>query len=242
MDEPVPTPHAEAPPSGDWLQDRNDLVVRHLPLVRLIAARLYRTRWSSAVGFDEYVQLGSVGLVEAASRFDPARGAEFSTFATWRISGAILTGLVNSTEQHQQAASRRRMVESRVDLLMGPAEVDATDSVEAALKRIAEAAVGLAVGFMLDGTGMYSDGEGADPVDGYASLATRQARRRLRATVDTLPEQERRVIRDHYLAQQPFNEIAEAMGLSKGRISQIHSRAIERLREALRRDPSTFEA
>jgi RNA polymerase sigma factor for flagellar operon FliA len=223
---------------------KHALVAEHLPLVRMIASRLYRLRWNAAVDFDDYCQMGALGLVEAAQRFDPSHGVQFGSFASWRISGAILNGLTRSTEQLQQAAERRRRVKSRVDELAGPEDGAAPDdgSVEAALARISRLAVGLAVGFMLEDTGMYQGDEASHRLDGYASIALRQWRGRLRAAVLSLPPQERDVLERHYFHQHPFHEIAEALGLTRGRISQIHTAALERLREVLAQDNAGFEA
>lgn len=222
-----------------------DLVVKHLPLVRALAARLYRLRWDDSVGFDEYFQMGALGLVEAAGRYDPSRGAQFSTFASWRITGAILNGLERSTELHQQSSARRRMIQERSESLAGAPEAvtvgEEAQTLEVVLGRLCEAAVGLAIGFMLDGSGMYSDGTECTRHDGYASLATGQLAHRLRHVVGGLPAVERTVIESHYFQQQPFQDIASRLKLSKGRISQLHRRAVERLRMALRDDMIGFE-
>ncbi|HEV7913041.1 MAG TPA: sigma-70 family RNA polymerase sigma factor [Albitalea sp.] len=236
MEEQGSSSAAQGPVDGDGL------VVAHLPLVRIIAARLYRMRWNQSVEFDEYCQMGAVGLVEAARRFDPSRGAEFGTFASWRIGGAILNGLARSTELHQQIASRKRLVDSRTASLAEDGATVQDASLEAALARLAKVAVGLAVGFMLEGTGMFDDGQAVTRFDGYASIAVRQLRTRLRTAVAFLPWQERRVLEGHYFQQQAFVEIADDLGLTRGRISQIHKSALERLRAVLARDDSSFEA
>lgn len=217
-----------------------ELVARHLPLVRQLAARLYRLRWDNSVRFDEYCQMGAVGLLEAARRYDPARGAQFATYATWRITGAILNGLEHSTEHQQQAGARRRAIRER-SASLAEAPAAGGDSLEAALARISEAAIGLAVGFMLDGTGMYSDGGELTRRDGYASLAMRQLLLRLRDAVRDLPEPERGIVEGHYFQQRPFVDIAAGLALTKGRVSQLHKRAMQRLREMLRDDMIGFD-
>jgi RNA polymerase sigma factor for flagellar operon FliA len=235
-DAPVTT--AAMPPA-----EADALVVAHLPLVRRIAAQLYRFRWNSSVEFKEYCQMGALGLVEAAQRFDPARGVAFGSFASWRISGAILNGLASSTELHQQVASRKRRVDDRVRSLSAePPPAERNLSLEASLARISSLAMGLAVGFMLEDTGMFDDGQGLNPLDGYANLALRQWRERLRAAVLALPEQEAAVLQRHYFQQQAFVDIAVELGLTKGRISQIHKAGVERLRQRLTADNADFEA
>lgn len=212
-------------------------VVEHLPLVRAIAARLYRARWSDALPFEEYVQMGAVGLLEASRRYDAGRGVPFGAFASWRIAGSILHGLERATEHHQQVAARRRLVGERLASLDGePPEAPTGAALERRLARIAAVAVGLAVGFMLEGTGMYSNGAETTPMDGCAALATRDLGRQLHGVLQALPTVERRVLEEHYFQQRPFADIALALNLTRGRVAQIHRRGIERLRERLRAD------
>jgi RNA polymerase sigma factor FliA len=220
-----------------------DLVVKHLPLVRALAGKLYRMRWDNSVHFDDYCQMGAIGLIEAAQRYDPSRGAQFGTFASWRITGAILNGLENASEVHQQRAARRRLQGERIESLRVPIAGGSTadDTVAAALARISELAIGLAVGFMLEGSGMYVHGDEATTCDGYCNLATKQLRQRLGHAVLALPLQERTVIQSHYFQQRPFVDIAERLGLTKGRISQIHRHAVDHLRSTLREEMIGFD-
>jgi RNA polymerase sigma factor for flagellar operon FliA len=156
-----------------------------------------------------------------------------------------LNGLETATEQHQQIATRKRVVAERVDSLAMAVDRQAPldTNLEAAFVRIAEVAVGLAVGFMLEGSGMYSDGSESVRRDGYSSLATRQLQSALREAVERLPERERAVVRAHYFEGRQFNAIADELALTKGRISQLHKQALERLNaELASRGQAAFEA
>lgn len=219
-------------------------VLLHLPLVRAIAARLYRARWNDALAFEEYVQMGAVGLLEAADRFDAGRGVPFGAFASWRIAGAILNGLERATEQHQQLTARRQWAADRVANLGADDPATSSESLETRLSALARVAVGLAVRFMLEGSGMYCGGGESTARDGSAELAERQLGRRLRDAVHGLPAPERRVLEEHYFEHRPFVDIAAALRLTRGRVSQLHKRGIERLRDRLRTEATTtlFEA
>ena len=70
----------------------------------------------------------------------------------------------------------------------------------------------------------------------YRTVALRQLTERLAHAIEQLPLQEKAVVRGHYLQEQPFDQIAEAMHLTKGRISQIHKQALLRLRTLVRED------
>jgi RNA polymerase sigma factor for flagellar operon FliA len=104
---------------------------------------------------------------------------------------------------------------------------------EDALGALAEVAVGLAVGFMLEGSGLYAElepvSQGTDP---YAHREVAELQRVLLALVEALPDQERTVIRYHYFQRMTVEQIGALIGVTKGRVSQVHRQALRRLREA----------
>lgn len=233
-----------------WRTGRDDaarrtLLDRHLPYARVIAALLYARRVHNDVDFDDYLQMARVGLLEAFDRYDPAAGAQFRTYASRRIRGAVLDGLERLTERHQQLALRRRMLADRT-ASMGShdtADPDGPSTEHSAqaggrhapdlFQYLAEVGVGLAVGLMLDDTAMYrAVAEGTPGADmSYQPVRLRQTRHQLRDLIRDLPGPEQRVIRLHYEQGHPFEDIAREMGLTKGRISQIHKKAIASLRQ-----------
>ena len=211
---------------------RERLIAHYLPLARVMAAKLYAGRTVDEIEFDEYLQLARVGLVEAIDRFDPARGVQFNTFASIRMRGAILNGLEHLSERLQQIAWRQRLRTERAELA-GPDQVP--DDLQSLFGMLAEVGVGLALGMLLEGTGMIEPALDEAPREqpGYfAHVELDQLRRRVRALVDALPEQERTVIWLHYVQDTPFVEIAHELGVTRGRIAQIHRKGLETLRKA----------
>ena len=205
---------------------RATLVNRYLWLAKAVAVQVLRTRSPhEGLEYRELVQLATVGLIDAIGTYEPARGVPFAQFAGKRIRGAIIDGIDRSTEYHAQAALRRELQRERVrSLAQGkPA------GKRRPLEEMIETAVGLAIGLMLEDTPMYSDEKSvaADPYHGGELLLLRE---QLRFVVEGLPEQERLVIGYHYYNELPFKEIAELLQLTKGRISQIHSKAIALIR------------
>ena len=108
---------------------REELVRMHLPFARVMAAHCYARRHHDEIGFDEYLQFASVGLLEAMERYDPGRGAQFRTFAARRMQGAILDGLEHLSEKQQQIALRQRL---RAERLQAVRELAAGDGAAAA--------------------------------------------------------------------------------------------------------------
>lgn len=216
---------------------RDALLACHLPFARVVAAVSYGKRFNDEVEFADYLQFASVGLLEAFERYDPARGVQFRTFASRRMQGAILSGLEGLTEKLQQIAASRRMRAERLQHVKEVAGAGDRPPRERGPRKLAdyvvEVGIGLALCWILEGTGLVDDGEGVVP-SCYESTALKELRVRLLQAVDALPQVERQVVRNHYLQGIAFDEIGGALGLTKGRVSQLHKQALVRLRGALR--------
>lgn len=223
---------------------REQLLALHMPYAKVVAASYYGKRFHDEIEFGDYLQYASLGLLEALERYDPARGVQFRTFAARRMHGAILNGLERLTEKQQQIAARRRLRNERVQdikALGAPAGDGAPQDAEQLLRFVSEVGIGLALCWMLEGTGMVQTPDAGAHAPFYRSVAIRQLRDRLLHAVDSLPPQDRTVLRSHYLQELPFDEIAATLQLTKGRISQIHKQALQRLR-VLMRDQGDWEA
>jgi RNA polymerase sigma factor FliA len=215
---------------------RDALLHLHLPYARVVAATYFSRRYHDEIEFGDYLQYASLGLIEALDRYDPARGAQFRTFAARRMHGAILDGIERLTEKQQQIAARQRLRAERLrDVKEGALEsAGSTDapprSAEQLMKFVAETGIGLALCWLLEGSCMVADPQRCEAVPFYRSEELRQLRERLQQAVEGLPPQERTVVRSHYLQEMPFEQVATMLGLTKGRISQIHRQALLRLR------------
>jgi RNA polymerase sigma factor for flagellar operon FliA len=183
-------------------------------------------------------------MMEALDRFDPVRGVRFRTFAARRMHGAILNGLETMTEKQQQIAVRQRLRRERLASLTEAESPATPPNVATSLKgdelfrHLADIGIGLALSFLLEGTGMFDGGElpGHNPANDtyYRRTEVEQLRRRMLEHIDHLKPQARQVIRGHYVQEIPFDEIARMMGVTKGRVSQIHREALQMLRTMLR--------
>jgi len=243
---------------------REKLAALYLPYTRTVAAAYYAKRTHDDIEFAEYFQFASVGLVDAMERFDPGFGTQFKTFAARRMHGAILNGLERLTEKNQQIAVRRKLREERLQVLKADLPTDddvaselsdtegdpafararrpSVRSQQELFRYLADVGIGLALGILLEGTGMYDtepDVENAvsPEIRYFQQTEIEQLRRRLQTLVADLPKQEQSVIRYHYLQETDFDEIAVTMGVTRSRVSQIHRKALTRLREMLARSP-----
>lgn len=204
---------------------RERLIELYLPFARAIAARAYRARSDDSVAFDDYLQYARTGLIEAIDRYDPVREASFRTYSAYRIRGAVFNGIARESEQSAQRRHRRTRLRERMESLQE------SETADADLLDLASLTVGLAIGFMLDAVDEPVDEHaGSNP---YAATELAQLRRMVTQAVRTLPEAERRVIESHYFEDRQFQSVAAQLGVTKGRISQLHGQALAKIRKMI---------
>ena len=219
---------------------REALITLHLPYARTVAATYYGRRQHNEIEFGDYLQYARIGLLEALDRFDPALGAQFRTFAARRMHGAILDGIERLSEKQQQIAVRQRLRNERLALVKeaaAPAQAKRLAEGNELFRYLAEVGVGLALCRLLEGTGMIDHAEASPPTADrhYQAVELAQLRRKIVELVDRLTPQQRTVVRYHYLQDHSFEEIASLMGVTRGRVSQVHRQALEALRLELQK-------
>lgn len=210
-------------------QDRDArtlLIERHLETARKIAASLYAKRADHTIAFNDYLQYARVGLIEAVDRYDPKREASFTTFAAYRIRGAILNGIEHASEQAAQYTQRKRAIRERLRSIREGSESND------AFSAMVDVAISLALGYILEESGLWRPGNEDQTADPYHSLEVKRLIERMAVIVAALPERERLIVRYHYFEYMEFVDIGELLGVSKGRVSQLHSRALKLIREA----------
>jgi RNA polymerase sigma factor for flagellar operon FliA len=207
-------------------QVRDRLIGRYAALARVIAAKLYGTRPDNSVPFDDYLQYARVGLIEAIDRYDSTRGASFETYATYRVRGAVLNGLTRETEARASRNRGAARIQEREESL---AREMLSHPDDASLEDFVRLSVGLAIGFALDDASREPTDESVS-ANPYAQAESGQLRERIRVLIEQLPPREQEIMRRHYYEQLEFQEVAVALGVSKGRVSQLHARALSRVR------------
>jgi RNA polymerase sigma factor for flagellar operon FliA len=216
-----------------WQQERSHsardaLVVHYSPWARLVARDVYMRVYLLKDAWHDCVQNALLGLMEAIERFDVSRGVSFRPFARLRVRGAVFDGLRVLRETHvelgQALQSRQGLPQERVDSLQ---EDEGGDALEAFIATT----VGLGLGFLLD---MQSMPGTTDPSDAYAELEKAELSQAVSESLDRLPERERAIVVLHYYHQLSFVDIASRLGVTKGRVSQLHKRALQQLRSCLR--------
>jgi len=230
-------------------ETRSNLIEAYLPLVRQIAAGVIK-KLRSGVEFQDLVSDGVFGLLRAVDQFDPQRGVKFETYATPAIRGAIYNGLRRLDWMPERTRGKVRELQKAMDkftLLYGRpgTEEELADELKLSAREVYDliADLGCVYIFSLDQPfqafadgdestimEMVEDSKSADPT---LMLEFDEERRLLREAISELDERDQILLKLHYAEGVTFEEIANRMGITKQRISQIHARAIRRLRESL---------
>jgi RNA polymerase sigma factor FliA len=204
------------------------LIEKYMPLADKLARHEFRTRRGADFDFQDIRQLALAGLVEGVDRFDFRRGTPFKYYASHRIRGSIRNGLVHSSEAREQLSWKRRHQKDRLASLKSDA-----GSQRSAVDELADLAVGLAIGFLLEETGMIREHEGGDPTTPFDTAAWHEVVCRLDRAIASLSDRERSILNWHYKNEMRFEDMAKLLKLSKARVSQLHRGALDVLRKKM---------
>jgi RNA polymerase sigma factor FliA len=210
---------------------RGEVIERTLPLVKSIAARLKQAH-GLAAPFEDLYGLGVDGLLRAAERFDPTRGVAFTTFAYYRIRGAILDSLRKDPDRIQIAARAKPAAGVRSRRSLEPANDNGRAAGEAVAPDEPWALVETTVlrVHAVEDAGSLSDDE-APAVD--EQVERRSVEARVAAALARLPQMERRIVEMHYYADLSFAEIGARLGICKPWAFRLHARALRQLKASL---------
>ncbi|MFO0622908.1 MAG: sigma-70 family RNA polymerase sigma factor [Polyangia bacterium] len=228
-------PASAAAPGKPVAKDQRRLVDDHIPFVRSIARKLREQ--VPMVEFDDLVGFGMQGLLEAAQRYDDRHGVAFTTFAYYRVRGAMFDGLRSMGWLPRSEYARVRFEEKANSYIQSqaerPAEPGSQNQVEERVKDLASALGGIAAVFvtMLDQRDEQQLPDERPPPPEL--IERQQMARRVRRVMQRLPDKERFLIEQYYYHDQTLEQVGASMGLSKSWTSRLHARALALLREEL---------
>lgn len=213
------------------------LVFAHQGLVRAIARGIHRS-FPSYIELDDLIGYGQVGLAQAARDFDHERGMQFSTFAYYRIRGAILDGANQMNWLRRKTRAGDAFDRGSGDLL----ELESGDSAGRHATDDATWVDGisgkLTVVFLLSQAG-EEERDDLQAVDKEAAplekLLDEELKQTLRDVLKTLPDDARQLVQATYFEGCTLKEAGERLGISKAWASRLHARALDQLARALKR-------
>ena len=226
--------------------EREALINETLPLIKHIAHRV-ATRLPSNIELQDLINAGVLGLLDAIDKFEPERNVKFKTYAEVRIRGAILDSLRNLDWAPRSLRKKSRDLErtySDLSQKLGRAATDEEMS-EAMGEDLEDfhALVDQLHGLTIGSFENLSDGEDSDsylnyyPDDGsndpYARFEVNELTKLLIDAIEHLPEKERLVLSLYYYEEFTMKEIGALLGVNESRVSQLHTKAMLRLRGKL---------
>jgi RNA polymerase sigma factor FliA len=216
-----------------------------IPFVEALARRMAATMPHS-IGLSDLVQNGVIGLIDAAHRFDDSRGIKFKTFAERRIRGAMIDALRKDAWPRGVRRMRRELEAARAELRASlghePSLADLAQAIGSDEKQLGKTLVRI---HTIESTSPFSNAGTVDESQLPAVLVPAkperpdlqyerdEVRNRVRTAIATLPAREQRVIGLYYYNEVTMKDIGAELGVNESRVSQLHARAIRRLREAL---------
>ena len=229
------------PPNGKV--DRR--VVAAIPFVEQLARRVAATMPHS-IDIGDLVQDGVIGLIDAAHRFDEGRGIKFETFAERRIRGAMIDALRKDAWPRGVRRQRRELEAAREQLRLElgcePSLADLAAKVGTDEKRLGrtivrihtiESTSPLANNDHLNEASLPAALVPAEPEQPDRRYEREETKARVRVAIASLPSREQKVIGLYYYGEATMKQIGAEIGVNESRVSQLHARAIRRLRDAL---------
>lgn len=229
-------------------QNQQKRVENGLPFVESLARRVAATMPHS-IDIGDLVQDGMIGLIDAANRFDERRGIKFETFAERRVRGAMIDALRRDAWPRGVRRMRRELEAAREalrrELGAEPSLADLAARVGSDEVRLGrtivrintiESTSPLATGDTVDGASLPPVLMPSEPASPDALFEQQEVRARVRSAIASLPPRERRVVGMYYFGDATMKEIGTDIGVNESRVSQLHARAIQRLRQVLCED------
>src|SRR5512141_2496672 len=219
-------------------------IVAGLPFVEALARRMAASMPHS-IDISDLVQDGVVGLIDAAKRFDEDRGIKFETCAERRVRGAMIDALRRDAWPRGVRRVRRELEAAREQLRreLGaePTLADLAQRVGSDVPRLErtilrintiESTSPMANLETIDSATLPAVLVPSEPLSPHRLFEQGEMRDRVRQVLETLPPREQKIIRLYYFEEATMKQIGRAIGVNESRVSQLHARAISRLRQA----------
>jgi RNA polymerase sigma factor for flagellar operon FliA len=230
------------------LDEREEMILKYLPYVKYIASRLVSGK-PPGIEFEDLISYGIIGLIDAIEKFEPSKGIKFETYATLRIKGSIIDELRKISWIPKSAFSKLSTLNQARDTLEASLNREPTDNELAEAMNISLdelSSIQLYVNYMslisLDEVLFKSDEEDMyfksiivdenSPLP-EAVLEENEKLKYLQDGINMMSDKDKLLLNLYYYEKLTLKEIGNILGVSESRVSQLHSRAIIRLRENL---------
>ena len=231
-------------------ENREEVIKRYSPMIKYVANRI-AMRLPPHIEVDDLISVGVLGLMDAISKYDSSRGAKFKTYAEFRVRGAILDELRAMDwvprSIRQKASSVDKVVQSlQAKLSRSPEDEEVAKEMGLTLDQFHDTlneTKSIPI-FSLEDLGIAKEsGEQQSLLDCLAGKADADPQTQIRLielkeiiakAIDALPEKERLMVSLYYYEELTMKEIGAVLEITESRVSQIHSKAVYRLRTKLK--------
>ncbi len=227
---------------------QQDRIAASMPFVQALARRLAASMPNS-IDIGDLVQDGMIGLIDAVNRFDEKRGIKFETFAERRVRGSMIDALRKDAWPRGIRRVRRELEAAREhlrhELGSEPSLADIANHMGADEARLSRTIVRINT---IESTSPLANVENvneaslppvlvpSEPLAPDKACEQGEVQKRVRAAIGALPPRERKVIGMYYFGEVTMKKIGTAIGVNESRVSQLHARAVQRLRKLIGAD------
>lgn len=222
---------------------KEELIVRYVSLVKIIAGRLF-TSYNAHVEFDDLLGYGVIGLIDAIEKFDHKKMIKFETYANIRIRGAIIDEIRHLDWIPRSTRQKYKRIEDAIAKLQAVHGYDLSDelvadeldlTVEEYHKLLGEVTTYSVMSLeeKIDDNSNFDIKSSNDDYEPETRFIDGEMKEVLAKVIDQLPEKERLVLQLYYYSELTYKEIADVLSVSESRVSQIHTKAISKLRISL---------
>lgn len=222
---------------------KETLILHYSPIIKYVVGRM-SIYVSNALDFDDLVSYGIFGLIDAVEKFDPHKGVKFETYASLRIRGAVLDGLrsldwVPRALRHKHRQLEEVFAQLENELGREPTNEELAQKLGVGMEELEEEIKKSSLVSLISFDDyLDNSNEAAEPGDSeeYSPehvFDQKELKETLRAAIENLTEKEKLVVTLYYFEELTLKEISKIMDVSESRVSQIHSKAMLKLRMRL---------
>jgi RNA polymerase sigma factor for flagellar operon FliA len=222
---------------------KEELIIQYVSLVKIIAGRLF-VNYNAHVEYDDLMGYGIIGLIDAIEKFDHKKNIKFETYANIRIRGAIIDEIRHLDWIPRSVRQKYKRIEEAISKLQVDYGFDIPDEVIASSldltvdeyhKLLGEVTTYSVVSLeeKINESTRFDIKSSKEEFEPETHYIDEEMKETLSSVIDKLPEKESMVLQLYYYSELTYKEIADILGVSESRISQIHTKAITKLKITL---------
>ncbi|MBE3592651.1 MAG: FliA/WhiG family RNA polymerase sigma factor [Thermoanaerobacter sp.] len=223
---------------------RNEIIIKYMPLVKHIVKKLIISDITQSE-YEDLINQGVIGLIDAIEKYQPSKGVKFETYATLRIRGEIIDYLRRKDWMPRSLKKKYKKIEKTVETLQQkynrePTVEEITEAcglnetdVLKTLSYINVSNINSLEEAIENNFKLHAISNNVELKNPEEEVLYKELKRKLASAIESLPNKERLVITLYYYEDLNYKDISKILNLTESRISQIHTKAIKRIREML---------